>query len=209
MEGKGESVASPMVGNVLDINNDVKTYSHDPDQANKLLNGKKIDLKLTTSTWPELVAVANTLKEQWAKVGVNIEVELLPTPELQRAIKERNYQILLFGEILTLDPDPFTLWHSSQRRDPGLNLALYSNKAADTLLEEARKILNPLERAQKYDEFQKLVIEDVPGVFLYNSYYIYGQTKDIRGFESKVVSMPSDRFANIEKWYMETKRSWE
>ncbi|MBI2068512.1 MAG: hypothetical protein HYT67_00160 [Candidatus Yanofskybacteria bacterium] len=227
LEGKGESVASPMVGNILDINSDVKTYPFDLDQANKLLNpersregsqrastsygmnGKKIDLKLTTSTWPELVAVANALKEQWAKVGVNIEVEILPTPELQRAIKERNYQMLLFGEILTLDPDPFTLWHSSQRRDPGLNLALYSNKTADTLLEEARKILNPLERAQKYDEFQKLVIEDAPAVFLYNSYYIYGQTKDIRGFESKIISMPSDRFANIEKWYMETKRGWE
>lgn len=208
LEGKGESVVSPMVGNILNINNDVKTYPHDPDQANKLLNGKKIDLKLTTSTWPELVAVANTLKEQWAKVGVNIEVELLPTPELQRAIKERNYQMLLFGEILTLDPDPFTLWHSSQKRDPGLNLALYSNKTADILLEKARKILNPLERAQKYDEFQKLVVEDAPAVFLYNSYYIYGQTKDIRGFESKVISMPSDRFANIERWYMETKRSW-
>lgn len=209
LEGKGESVASPMVGNILDINNDVKIYPYDPDEANKLLNGKTINLKLTTSTWPELVSAANTLKEQWAKVGVNIEVEILPTPELQRAIKERNYQMLLFGEILTLDPDPFTLWHSSQRRDPGLNLALYSNKAADTLLEEARKILNPLERAQKYDEFQKLVIEDAPGVFLYNSYYIYGQTKDIRGFESKIISMPSDRFANIEKWYINTKRSWE
>lgn len=209
LEGKGESVASPMVGNILDINNDVRIYPYDQDEANKLLNGKKIDLKLTTSTWPELVAVANTLKEQWAKVGVNIEIEILPTPELQRAIKERNYQMLLFGEILTLDPDPFTLWHSSQRRDPGLNLALYSNKAADTLLEEARKILNPLERAQKYDEFQKLVIEDVPAVFLYNSYYIYGQTKDIMGFESKIISMPSDRFANIEKWYINTRRSWE
>ncbi len=209
LEDKGESVASPMVGNILDINNNVKTYSFDLDQANQLMNGKKIDLRMTTSTWPELVAVANMLKEQWAKAGVNIEVEILPTPELQRAIKERNYQMLLFGEILTLDPDPFTLWHSSQKRDPGLNLALYSNKAADTLLEEARKILNPLERAQKYDEFQKLVIEDAPGVFLYNSFYVYGQTKDIRGFESKIISMPSDRFANIEKWYMETKRSWE
>lgn len=209
LENKGEAVHSPMIGNVLDINNDVKTYSFDIDQANKLLNGKKLDLTLTTSTWPELITVANALKEQWAKVGVNLNIEVLPTPELQRAIKERNYQMLLFGEILTLDPDPFTLWHSSQRRDPGLNLALYNNKSADKLLEDARKILNPLERAQKYDEFQKLVIEDAPGVFLYNSYYTYGQTKDIKGFDSKTISMPSDRFANIEKWYVETKRNWE
>ncbi len=209
LDGKGEAVNSPMIGNVLEINNDVKTYPYSQDEANKILNGKKLNLKLTTSTWPELMTAANTLKEQWAKVGVNLEIEILPTPELQRAIKERNYQILLFGEILTLDPDPFTLWHSSQRRDPGLNLALYNNKNADKLLEDARKTLNPLERAQKYDEFQKLVIEDIPAIFLYNSYYIYARTRDIKGFESRVVSMPSDRFANIEKWYIETKRSWE
>jgi len=209
LDGKGKIVNSPIVSNVLDINNNVKTYSYDIDQAKKLIGDKKIDLKLTTSTWPELVAVANILKEQWAQAGINLEIEFLPTTELQRTIKERNYQMLLFGEMLTLDPDPFTLWHSSQKRDPGLNLALYSNTSADKLLEEARKILNPLERAQKYDEFQKLVIEDVPAVFLYNSYYIYGQTKDIKGFTSKIISMPSDRFANIEKWHVETKRSWK
>lgn len=215
LDGKGEAVNSPMVGNILGINSDVKTYTYNPDEAIKLMAGlpagqagKNISLKLTTSTWSELVAVASILKEQWAKVGITLELEILPTPELQRVIKERNYQMLLFGEILTLDPDPFTLWHSSQRRDPGLNLALYNNKNADTILEEARKILNPLERSQKYDEFQKLVIEDVSAVFLYNSYYIYGQTKNIKGFESKIISMPADRFANIEKWYINTKRSW-
>lgn len=208
LDGKGEAVNSPIVGNVLDINNNVKTYPYDIEQAQRIISGQKIDLKLTTSIWPELVAVANILKEQWARAGINLEIEFLPTAELQRTIKERNYQMLLFGEMLTLDPDPFTLWHSSQKRDPGLNLALYSNANADKLLEEARKILNPLERAQKYDEFQKLVTEDIPALFLYNSYYIYGQTKDIKGFEGKIISMPSDRFANIEKWYIETKRSW-
>lgn len=209
LDGKGKVVNSPIVSNVLDINNNVKTYPYDIEQAKKLIDGEKIDLKLTTSTWPELVAVANAIKEQWAQAGINLELEFLPTTELQRTIKERNYQMLLFGEMLTLDPDPFTLWHSSQKRDPGLNLALYSNTNADKLLEEARKILNPLERAQKYDEFQKLIIEDVPAVFLYNSYYIYGQTKDIKGFESKIISMPSDRFANIEKWYIDTERNWK
>jgi len=207
LENKGEIVSSPMIGSILDINNDTKTYLFDIEQAKNLLK-EEVDLKLTTSTWPELVALANALKEQWIKVGINIEIEILSVSELQRTIKERNYEMLLFGEILTLDPDPFTLWHSSQRRDPGLNLALYNNKTVDTLLEEARKTLNPLERAQKYDEFQKIVIEDAPAVFLYNSYHLYGQTKDIKGFESKLISMPSDRFANIEKWYIDTKRSW-
>lgn len=170
---------------------------------------EKLTIKLTTSTWPELIEVANNIKEQWKKLGVNLEIETLPTPDLQQAIKDRNYQMLLFGEIISLDPDPFTLWHSSQKRDPGLNLALYDNKAADTILEEARKILNPLERAQKYNSFEVLISDDIPALFLYSPYYLYGHSKNIKGFENKIIATPADRFLNIEKWYIETKRVWK
>ena len=105
--------------------------------------------------------------------------------------------------------DPFTVWHSSQKRDPGLNLALYDNKAADTLLEEARQTLSPLERMKKYDDFQKLVIEDIPAIFLYSPYYIYGQAKKINGFSSQIISTPSNRFSGISSWYVDTKRIWK
>ncbi len=235
LDGKGLETKSPMIGGVLDITNDVKTYNYNPDQAKKLLadagwgnpNNKgilskttkaktkkdrpkteKLTIRLTTSTWPELTSVANLLKEQWAKIGVDLVVEVLPTQDLQQVIKARDYQMLLFGEILNIDPDPFSLWHSSQKRDPGLNLALYDNKSADGILEKARQTLNPLERVKQYQDFQNLVIEDVPAIFLYNPLYIYAQTDNIKGFNSKIISMPSDRFSNIENWYINTKRSW-
>jgi len=170
---------------------------------------ERLAIRLTTSTWPELNNVANILKEQWAKIGIELIIEALPTQSLQQAIKGRSYQALLFGEILNIDPDPFSLWHSSQKRDPGLNLALYDNKSVDGLLEKSRQTLNPLERIQQYQDFQKLVVEDVPAVFLYNPLYIYAQTNNIKGFNGKIISMPSDRFSNAEKWYINTKRSWK
>ena len=170
---------------------------------------EKLTLQLTTPTWSELTNVANLLKEQWAKIGVELVIEVLPAPNLQQIIKERNYQMFLFGEILNMDPDPFSLWHSSQKRDPGLNLALYDNKSVDQLLEKARQTLNPLERMKQYQDFQKLIIEDVPAVFLYNPLYIYAQTNNIKGFNNKIISMPSDRFSNAEKWYINTKRNFK
>lgn len=224
LDGNGIVIHFPLLEEILEINGDVKKYDANPEAALKLLKEagwdkkdeqgillkkeEKLSLRLTTSTWPELVQVAETIKEQWQGVGVEIILETLPTPELQQVIKERSYQMLLFGEILHVDPDPFSLWHSSQKRDPGLNLALYDNKAADTLLEEARQTLNPLERAKKYDAFQKLVIEDVPAIFLYSPFYLYGQTKKIKGFGNQIISIPSDRFSNIENWHIKTKRVW-
>lgn len=235
LDGRGLETNSPMMGEVLDITDDVKKYNYDPDKAKKLLadsgwgnpddkgvlnktektkskkdkpTTEKLILRLTTPTWSELTNVANLLKEQWAKIGVELVIEVLPTQDLQQIMKERSYQMLLFGEILNIDPDPFSLWHSSQKRDPGLNLALYDNKSVDDLLEKARQTLNPLERMKQYEDFQKLVIEDVPAVFLYNPLYIYAQTKNIKGFNNKIISMPSDRFSDVEKWYLDTKRGW-
>lgn len=224
LDNNGVTISSPMIGAVLKSNQEVKKYDYNQELAKEILqkagwnktdeNGilmkgdEKLTIKVTTSTWSELTSVAQEIKEQWRKIGVDIQVEVLPTSDLQQIIKDRNYQALLFGEILNLDPDPFSLWHSSQKRDPGLNLALYDNKAADTLLENARKTINPDERIKKYDEFQNLVIEDVPALFLYSPYYMYGQTKKIMGFENQIIATPSDRFLNIEKWYVETKRVW-
>jgi len=250
LDGRGIETNSPMMGEILDIESDVKTYNFDQEKAKKLLadsgwgnpddkgvlsktekvptssrilDGKaigtkskndkpvaeKLTLRLTTPTWSELNSVANLLKEQWAKIGVELVVEVLPSQDLQQVIKERGYQMLLFGEILNIDPDPFSLWHSSQKRDPGLNLSLYDNKIADGILEKARQTLNPLERIEQYQDFQKLVIEDVPVIFLYNPLYIYAQANSIKGFGNKIISMPSDRFSNVEKWYIDTKRSWK
>ncbi|OGM99478.1 MAG: hypothetical protein A3B91_04180 [Candidatus Yanofskybacteria bacterium RIFCSPHIGHO2_02_FULL_41_29] len=224
LDDNGVIISSPMIGAILKSSEEVKRYQFDQELAKEILkksgwdkageNGilikkdEKLTIKLTTSIWSELVDVAEELKKQWAKIGVDVQIEVLPTSDLQQIIKERNYQALLFGEILNLDPDPFSLWHSSQKRDPGLNLALYDNKSADALLEEARKTINPDERIKKYNEFQNLVIDDIPALFLYSPYYIYGQTKKIIGFENDIIATPSDRFLDIEKWYVETKRVW-
>ena len=224
LEGNGLVIDSPILSTVLEESPNIKKYGYNKDLAIETLTkagwdkkgedgilmkkDERLTIKLTTSTWPELIEVANSIKTQWKELGVNLEIETLPTPDLQQAIKDRNYQTLLFGEIISLDPDPFTLWHSSQKRDPGLNLALYDNKVTDAILEEARKTLNPLERAKKYNDFEVLISDDIPALFLYSPYYLYGHSKDIKGFGNKVIATPADRFLNIEKWYIETKRVW-
>ncbi|HVZ11381.1 MAG TPA: ABC transporter substrate-binding protein [Candidatus Paceibacterota bacterium] len=221
LNGNGNVIYSPLIENVLGIGDDITKYAYDPAQAQTILeaagwtkgsdgilrkNNAPLAVHITTSTFPELADIANLLKDQWSALGVQVTVDVLAAPQLQQVIKERSYEALLFGEILNLDPDPFSLWHSSQTKDPGLNLALYSNTTADGILESARQTLNPADRAKKYDDFQKLVIADAPVVVLYNPVYLYPQTSAIKGFDASVISMPSDRFSNIESWYIDTKR---
>ncbi|MEK9158201.1 MAG: ABC transporter substrate-binding protein [Patescibacteria group bacterium] len=225
ISGKGTIIYSPLIETVLDVNQDIPKYQFDIDQAKKVLlasgwtgtdnkgilkkKDSRLTVKITTSTLPEFSQVANILKEQWGKAGIEVTIEALNTPQLQQAIRDRNYEALLFGEILDLDPDPFTLWDSSQKQKLGLNLALYDNATADNLLQDARQSLNPLDRAKKYDDFQKIVINDVPAVFLYNPLYLYPQSTNIRGANTSIIAAPSDRLLNIENWYIDTKRIWK
>ncbi|MDP3954338.1 MAG: ABC transporter substrate-binding protein [bacterium] len=166
----------------------------------------KLEIELTTSDWPELVAVANEIKSQWQKVGVGVNLQILPLAQLQQTIKERKYEALLFGEVLSLDPDPFSFWHSSQKKDPGLNLALYDDKNADKLLEEARQAVDAEQRRAKYEEFQDLLLKSAPAVFVYSPDFIYVQSNKIRNNNSRVIAVPSERFGLVNEWYIDTRR---
>jgi len=156
-----------------------------------------------------LIKIANILKEQWEELGVDLEVEIYPISQFEKEIiKKREYEMILFGESLGVIPDPYPFWHSSQRKDPGLNLSGYENEEADQNLEKARGTLDPKERAKELQSFQEILIKDMPCVFLFNPDYLYFVSKNVRGIEGDVVADPSKRFIDIENWYLKTKRAF-
>ena len=107
------------------------------------------------------------------------------------------------------DPDPFAFWHSSQRNDPGLNIALYTNPEADKLLEEARITIEPDTRRKKYEEFQEILLEDKPALFLYSPYYIYVPSPSIHNLAVDRIVLPENRFGSIHEWYIRTHNNWK
>lgn len=169
-----------------------------------------LEFSLTTINQPEMVDVANFIKDSLAKnLGIKVNIQLYDKPEIEKdVIKPRNYEALLFGEVLNLTPDLYSFWHSSQKKDPGLNLALYENKNADKLLEEIRQTTDQTAAAQKYVDLQKIITNDDPAIFLYAPDFLYPVSKDVKGINIKTIIDPSKRFSNINNWYMETKRSF-
>jgi len=174
---------------------------------------KETPLKFSLITVDDslLKEVASAIQEQWASIGIEIEIKAYPVSQLtQEFIKPRNYEMLLFGEVLGKIPDPYPFWHSSQIKDPGLNLAKYENSQVDNLLETARINLDEQVRAEKYQQFQDILIADAPCLFLYQQDYIYFVDKKIRGgIEQAMIADPSKRFDNIENWYIKQKRAWK
>lgn len=167
-------------------------------------------ITLTTVTDEVLEKVANNLKDQWQKIGIEVEVKTYSLADLkQQVLMPRDYQALIFGEVLSSIPDPFPFWHSSQGEDPGLNLCSYKNDEVDRLLEKARQDIDPLTRQEKYEQMQNLIIGDAPAIFLYNPQNIYFASKDVKGIKSgAIVDLPKI-FSSFTNWYIKTGRSWK
>jgi peptide/nickel transport system substrate-binding protein len=170
---------------------------------------EELSFSISTSGVTELKEVVNSLKKQWEDLGARVEVKIYERSLDQDVIRPRKYDALFFGEIIGRDSDPFAFWHSSQRLDPGYNIALYANIDADKLLEDTRKITNTKERIKKYRKFNDEVKNDIPAIFVYSPDFIYIIPKKIKGVNLGSATTPSERFLNIYKWHIETDRVWK
>jgi len=168
-----------------------------------------LQFTLTTINQPQLVAVANMLKSQWEKAGAMVNVEALSIIDIKPVIKERSYDALLYGEALGAEPDFYPFWHSSQKIDPGLNIAHYENKEVDQLLKDARETMDLEIKKEKYQKLQDIITTDVPALFLYNPNYVYWAGAKVQGIETEKIIDPAKRFVNVANWYLKTKRAWK
>lgn len=167
----------------------------------------QLAIALTTASESPLPEIAQLIKSQWEAIGIKVEVEELPAQELVRdRIKTRNYQALLFGQVLGTIPDPLPFWHSSQRKDPGLNLTNFGLKEADVKLTAAREAQNNDEIKSALEGFQNILLKEYPAVFLVRPDYVYMVSPSVKGLSAVLIVDPSKRFAGLEAWYMETRR---
>lgn len=170
-------------------------------------NNEKLEINLTTIDWSELIQIAQIIKAQWAKIGVKVNLDIRETATIQTdVIKPRQYQALLFGEVIGEEPDLFHFWHSSQKIESGLNLSLYDNPDADKLMSQAMEDLNKDSRAQKNQQIATLVANDLPAIFLFSPNYLLLAKKSILGIELKNLDTSPSRFSEINRWYLKTQR---
>ena len=169
---------------------------------------QKLELRIVTSDAPELAKTAELVAAMWKNIGVKTEVTAMTVSELESSmIRPRAYEVLIFGEVFGHDPDPFAFWHTSQLKDPGLNVALYSNRAVDQLLEQARRTADPALREEKYLEFQKTVSDEIGAIFLYAPSDHYAVRKSIQGVDIGDVTLTEERFNRIANWFVDRGRA--
>ena len=170
-----------------------------------------LSFSISTGDAPELQQAASMLVSAWQKLGAKIEVLIFETGDLnQNVIRPRNFDALLFGEMVGRDRDLYPFWHSSQRTDPGLNIALYANSQADKYLDNARSASDsPEVMAENYMAFAKALEADIPAIFLYTPSFLYIVPEKIKNVNLDSLIVSQDRFLGITNWYIETDKVWK
>ena len=177
-------------------------------------SGKKaqttvLEFSLATDNVPELRAAAQYVQSEWQKMGAKVDIQIYDQGDLsQNVIRPRKYDALLFGEVIGRELDLFAFWDSSQRTDPGLNIALYANSTADNILEQLRTTTDDATRAKLYTQFEAQLSADIPAVFLYAPDFVYIVPTNLQGLDVGFVESPSDRFLSVGQWHRESESVW-
>ena len=225
LNNDGQIIQGPILPGSLGYDENIKDLGYDLETAKKELealgwvlkegsnirqkNEQELTLKLTTIDQAENTKAANIIKEAWESLGIKVELDVVAKSRVrQDVIEPRNYQILLYGQIINVNAGPYPFWHSSQVEAPGLNLSIFSNSDIDKTLEKLRSSNNDLEKADYLNTFEKKLLEQHLAIFLYNPTYTYPVAKKLKGVdELKFINLPADRLASISTWFIKTKRS--
>lgn len=205
----------------------IPRLAYDPDQAVSLLKaagytipaeggsvrknaeGTALSFKLVYPADNEHQAIAETLQQDWAKIGVEVKIEPVEYAQLvSEYLDTRQYQAALVELNLSRspDPDPYPFWHQAQVTG-GQNYSGWNDRQASEYLEAARVTTDLTERIRLYNNFQVRWSQELPSLPLYYPVYTYGVSADVQGVSIGPLFDSSDRFNSLPTWYLVTKRA--
>ena len=170
-------------------------------------DGRPLTVAVTTSSGrDEYKKIVDALKQQWSKLGVDVQLREIDTSStttsfVQSVLQPRDYDALLYELELGADPDVFAYWHSSQASASGYNFANYSNRTVDNDLVGGRSRTNSALRAAKYIQFVNQWLNDAPAIGLYQSVgsYVLNNGASIVEPRGSLNTM-NDRYADVTTW---------
>ena len=170
-------------------------------------DGRPLAVAVTTSSGrDEYKKIVDTLKQQWSRLGVDVQLREIDTSStttsfVQSVLQPRDYDALLYELELGADPDVFAYWHSSQASASGYNFANYSNRTVDNDLVGGRSRTNSALRAAKYIQFVNQWLNDAPAIGLYQSVgsYVLNNGASIVEPRGSLNTM-NDRYADVTTW---------
>lgn len=177
------------------------------DATTKKKVTETIKFTISTSNLGDLKQITENIVDSWKALGADVSIQVFDDSDfVKKILRPRKFESILYGYAVNRIPDFYPFWHSSQRNDPGLNTAMYTNTKVDKYLETLRAATSTEVQAKTLALLDAEFQNDIPAIAIISPEYPYILPVDVKGFDANMV-LPRDRFADIYKWYRSTDRA--
>ena len=184
--GEGERVTGPYAKMTDWYDQDVKPLSYNPDEALKILrklgwekndegflekDGNVFEFNLITNNGNSIRKNILTIAQNgWSKIGVKCNTQIFEWAVfLKDFVNTHNFDAIILGWSMGVDPDLFQIWHSSQTGKKQLNFVGYENAEVDRLIVRIRQEYDKIKQVNMTRQLHRIIAHDQPYTFLYVS----------------------------------------
>ena len=195
LKDTGEAASGLLAPNNWAFDASVRHWPHDPLKAKRLLDEAgyadpdgdgplpRFRLSFKTTNIDLRRRIAEALKEQLRKVGIELAIRSYEWGTFFSDVKKGNFHLYSLAWVGVMDPDiQYQIFHSASVPPNGDNRGRYSNPEVDRLLEQGRLSADETERKRIYGQAQKLLAADLPYVPLWWWKNVVVQQPSVKGF---------------------------
>ena len=181
---QGERITGPFVEQTDYYDHNIKPVPYDPQGALKLLaeagwkpnadgwlerEGQRLQFTLITNSGNDIrKAILAIAQDAWKQIGIDVRTDLLEwSVFIQQRVNKLDFDALVLGWSMGIEPDLYQIWHSSQTGPQQLNFVGFKNKAADELIIKIRQEYNHAKQVHYCHQLHEIIANEQPYTFLY------------------------------------------
>lgn len=198
-KGLTRAATGPFLSSTPQADPTIEPWPHDPARAVELLaeagwvdrdndkileneRGDEFVFELTFSQGSEgTLRMVNYIKDASASVGIRCVLRPIDFSVLSSILNNRDFDAITFAWSASApESDPNQIWHSGSIDNQGDNFIQWSSPAADALIEEGRRTLDPEERMKVWHKLHRVFHEEQPYTFMDEMPWLRFTTKRVR-----------------------------
>ena len=182
--GQGDRITGPFVKQTDFYNHDVSPLPYDPVEALRLLeeagwrrnargwlekDGKRLQFTLITNSGNDTrKAILAIVQDAWRQIGIDVRTDLIEwSVFIQERVNKADFDALVLGWQMGIEPDLYQIWHSSQSHPHQLNFVAFRNEEADDLIIRIRQEYDQKRQVDSCRRLHELIAFEQPYTFLY------------------------------------------
>ncbi len=180
---QAERMTGPFPKQTDYYNHDIPTLPYDPERAKELLaeagfelndagwlerDGRRFQFTLITNQGnPIRLDILTLAQDSWRRLGIDVRTDVVEwSVFISRYINQSEFDACILGWSMSIDPDLFQIWHSSQTNPGQLNFVGFKNERADELIVRIRREYDDEERVRMCHELHELIAKKQPYTFI-------------------------------------------